>query len=121
MSRIFRWKPNDSVDLGMIDQQHKELLETAEELHQALSRADGLAVAENIFTRLIDYVSNHFSAEEKLMEQYRYHQIKPHQAEHREFESKLLAFQQEFHGGRQSLVTTLLPYLQNWIKGHVHG
>ena|SRR2546426_10005519 len=121
MSRIFRWNPTDSVDLGLIDCQHKELLETAEELHEALSRADGLAVAEHVFIRLIDYMSNHFAAEEKLMEQYHYPQLKSHRAEHNEFASKLLAFQHDFKAGKQSVVTTMLPYLQDWIKNHVHG
>jgi hypothetical protein len=33
MSKIFYWKPTDSVDVGLIDRQHKELLEIAEELY----------------------------------------------------------------------------------------
>ena len=68
MSQIFRWKQTDSVDVELLDRQHQELFETAQELYDALKRADGLAVAEHVFSRLIDYSTNHFADEEALMQ-----------------------------------------------------
>ncbi len=118
-AKIFSWKQTDSVDVAMLDRQHQELFKTVQELYDALARADGLAVAEYVFGRLIDYSANHFEAEEALMEKDRYPGFKAHQAEHQAFTTKLLAFQKDFHAGNKGVVAALLPYLQGWIKHHV--
>jgi len=121
MSQIFCWKQTDSVDGDLIDRQHQALFATAQDLLDALSRADGLAVAEDVFSRLVDYSANHFAAEEKLMEKLHYTGLKTHRAEHRAFTDKLLAFKKDFKAGNGSVVSMMLPYLQHWIKEHVQG
>jgi len=121
MSQIFCWKQTDSVDGALLDRQHQALFETAQDLFDALSHADGLSVAEDIFSRLMDYSANHFAAEEKLMARQKYPGLKSHQAEHRAFTDQLLAFKNDFKAGNGSVVSIMLPYLQQWIKEHVQG
>jgi hemerythrin len=121
MSKIFLWKPSDSVDVALIDQQHQELFDTAQHLYDALKRADGTAVAEEVFSRLVGYSSNHFAAEEALMAKQNYPSLKSHRFEHRAFTTQLHEFQKDFQAGHKSVVTALLLYLQKWIKAHVQG
>ena len=117
--KIFSWKPTDSVDIALLDRQHQALFEIAQQLFDALSRADGLSVAEEVFTRLMDYSANHFAAEERLMEKHDYPSLKTHRAEHRAFTSKLTDFKKDFKAGNASVLSIMLPYLQSWIKDHV--
>jgi hemerythrin-like metal-binding protein len=121
MTRLFSWKLTDSVDVELLDRQHQALFATVQELYDALARADGVAVAEDVFSRLVDYSSNHFAAEEALMKQHNYPRFKTHQFDHRNFSQQLLNFENDFRAGNQSVVATLLPYLQQWIKNHVQG
>ena len=121
MSKIFCWKPSDSVDGALLDQQHQALFASAQQLFDALSRGEGPSVAEEVFGCLVDYSANHFAAEEALMQQQNYPRLKSHRAEHRAFTTKLREFQQDFQSGKKSVVTDLLPYLQDWIKAHVQG
>jgi hemerythrin len=117
--KIFSWKPSDSVDVALLDRQHQALFEIAQQLYDALSRADGIAVAEDVFNRLMEYSANHFAAEERLMEKHEYPSLKTHRAEHRAFSNKLTEFKKNFKAGNASVLSDMLPYLQSWIKDHV--
>lgn len=121
MTKLFSWKQNDSLGVVVLDRQHQELFDTAQQLYDALTRADGVGVAEDIFSRLMDYSSHHFADEEVLMQQHHYPRLKSHQAEHRSFSYELMNFRKEFRAGNQSVVSSLLPYLQHWIKNHTQG
>jgi hemerythrin len=121
MDKIFRWKPTDAVNVALLDRQHQALFETAQELYDALSRGDGMAVAEDIFAKLMDYSSNHFAAEEALMEKHRFPGIRAHQEDHRAFITQLMIFKDAFNEGSGSALANMLPYLQYWIKHHVQG
>ena len=61
----FEWKDSYSVKVGALDNQHKKLFATAEELHKAMLSGHGSDKAGEVFGRLIDYTVNHFAAEEK--------------------------------------------------------
>ena len=119
MGKIFSWKPSDNVDIALLDQQHRALYAIAQELYDALSRADGVSVAEDVFTRLMEYSANHFAAEERMMEKHDFPHLKTHRLEHRAFATRLMAFKKNFKAGNASVLSDLLPYLQCWIKDHV--
>ena len=121
MPKIFSWKQSDSVDVELLDRQHQAMFKVVQELHEALSRAEGMQVAEDVFSRLMDYSTNHFEAEESLMEKQHYPRLKSHRAEHRAFADELQTFKEAFRAGNQNVVVNLLPYLQQWIKNHVQG
>lgn len=121
MRKLFAWKETDSVDVDLLDRQHQALFEVAQELYDALSRAEGMEVAEDVFSRLMDYSTNHFQAEENLMETQQYPRLKTHRAEHRAFADELRNFKKAFQAGNKNVVVNLLPYLQQWIKDHVQG
>lgn len=121
MSKLFAWKQSDSFGVVVLDRQHQELFDTAQQLYDALTRADGVGVAEDIFSRLMDYSSNHFADEEALMKQHHYPRLRTHQAEHRAFTDELLGFRREFRAGNDSVPSNLLPYLQQWIRSHTEG
>src|ERR1700688_4795249 len=99
MPKLFAWKETDSVDVDLLDRQHQALFEVAQELYDALSRAEGMEVAEDVFSRLIDYSTNHFQAEENLMEKQQYPRLKTHREEHRAFADELRNFKKGFHAG----------------------
>jgi hemerythrin len=117
--KIFSWKPSDSVDIALLDQQHQALFEVTQQLYDALSRADGLSVAEEVFSRLVEYSANHFATEERLMEKHNYPSLKTHRLEHRVFTNKLMVFKKDFRAGNNGVPSSMLPYLQSWIKDHV--
>ena len=67
---IFVWNDNFSTDLHLVDDQHVEIFDLFDALHQKLltsTRDESLAV--EAFQRLIDYACFHFEDEEALMAQ----------------------------------------------------
>lgn len=120
MARIFSWKQTDSVDAELLDRQHQALFKVVRELYDALSRAAGLEVAEDVFSRLVDYSLNHFQTEESLMEKQQ-PPFKTHRVKHRDFTSELRTVRKDFQLGNKGVLVNLLLYLQQWIKNHTQG
>ncbi len=114
----FEWKDSYSVKVAAIDNQHKQLFATAEELHNAMLAGHGKDKASEVLGRLIDYTVNHFAAEEKLMEQHSYPSLVTHRAEHKALTDKVLAFKKEYEAGKGA-IPPLMTFLVDWLKHHI--
>jgi len=102
-----------------MDNQHKKLFELVSELHGAMGEGHGKDVVDNVLHKLIDYTVNHFSAEEKLMEKYKYPGLLAHRAEHKALTDKVLAFKKDFEAGTGSVTPQLMMFLQQWLRNHI--
>lgn len=116
----FEWKDSYSVKVTALDNQHKKLFATAEELHNAMLAGHGKDKASEVLGRLIDYTVNHFAAEEKLMEQHNYPSLVTHRAEHKALTDKVLAFKKECDAGKVA-VPTVMTFLVDWLKHHIRN
>ena len=61
---LFVWNDSYSVKVAELDNQHKKLIGLINQLYDAMKEGKGKDVLEVIFTELIEYTKNHFSAEE---------------------------------------------------------
>lgn len=119
MSSVFQWKEAYSVKVSALDNQHKKLFELVSELHEAMGAGHGKQVAGDILDRLIAYTVQHFAAEEKLMEKYKYPSLATHRGEHKALTDKVVAFKKEFEAGSSNLTPQLMTFLQQWLKNHI--
>ena len=97
---LMAWEDSYSVQIPIIDEQHKKLFTLINQLHDAMSKGKGNDVMGRVISELVSYTKTHFGMEEKLMQSKNYPDLKAHQAQHRKFVEKVEEFQKEFAQGK---------------------
>jgi hemerythrin len=68
---------------------------------------------------LVKYVTEHFSTEEKIMEQIEYPRIAEQKEQHAFFSKKIIEESKKFDSGISSAPQELLHFLRDWITSHI--
>lgn len=118
---LFEWKDTYSVNVGEIDRQHRMLVETLNDLHEAMLTRKSKEVLSGIIKSLVDYAGYHFSYEEKFMNKYKYPGYLEHKKEHDDFVVKVIDFQRQQVEGKLMLSMEIMNFLKDWLKNHILG
>ena len=112
------WKDFYSVGDPSIDAQHKQILDTINELYEAMQKGKDRAVLKPILDRLLQYTLAHFQLEEQVMQEHEYPDFAQHTALHDRIRQKTRDLQEHAY-----LVTghDLLRFLKDWWVGHIQG
>lgn len=86
------WKDIYSVNNKIIDKEHKELFNIAQEAFAYVEEKDKTKKIKEIVTDLYDYMKTHFSHEEKFMQDINYPKSEEHKKLHREIILKINEF-----------------------------
>ena len=86
------WKDIYSVNNEIIDKEHKELFNIAQEAFAYVEEKDKTKKIKKIVTDLYDYMKTHFSHEEKFMQDINYPKSEEHKKLHREIILKINEF-----------------------------
>ena len=116
------WTPTLLTGHAAIDTHHQEIFARMDALHAAMLRGER-SETSRLIEFLGQYVLEHFSAEEAIMESAQYPFLEPHRREHREFVRDYDRFREEFdaHGPTASLTLRANEWLQRWLTTHVTG
>ncbi|MDR3115743.1 MAG: bacteriohemerythrin [Treponema sp.] len=119
--RFIAWKDTYSVGISKIDEQHQELINLTQLLYQACLNGTetGRFYFKKVMHDLVNYVTFHFSAEEKLMEKIGFPGLPEHKKEHERFVKKVLEEVKNFESGRAIVPNTFVRYLREWILTHI--
>ena len=115
----FRWTEAFSVNIAIFDQQHQQLIDTMNQLDQALRKGEGKAALNPVLDRLVEYALVHFAAEEALMEQHEFPGLSTHRAQHEEFRKRLAEYLEAHKVGKPGVPVSLLFFMQAWMKEHL--
>jgi len=118
---LFPWSDAYSVKIGVMDTQHKVLVELINELHQAMVTGRGKEHLGGILSNLIKYTKSHFSAEEGLMQSNQYPESTRHRAEHDRFSATVQEFQDKFQKNEVVLTMDVMDFLKEWLSKHIMG
>ncbi|MDR0663637.1 MAG: bacteriohemerythrin [Spirochaetaceae bacterium] len=118
---IVDWHERYSVGIPKIDEQHRELLRLTNELYAACLNDDAEAKEQfkNTIGSLVHYVSEHFSAEERLLQRVNYPKYAEHKAQHESFVKKMLEQVSSFREGKSFVPNNFVRYLRDWTLGHI--
>ena len=123
---LIAWDDSISLNIGEIDNQHKQLVKIINELFDAMKDARGFDVLEDILRRLIDYTEYHFSTEERYFDQFQYIESEPHKEEHRFLIKQVNEFKKAFEeglmkrdGSDRVLTVDLWNLLKSWLIDHI--
>jgi len=115
------WEERFALGIPLVDNQHKELLNLANELHETCRQGKGFAPEgfRKAAAAAVEYVKTHFSTEEKIMERVGYPGLAEHKSEHHQFIHQVLAGVKEFEDGKAFVPNKFVLFLKEWILSHI--
>ena len=126
---LIRWDPKFALGIPYIDEQHKHLVELCNKLYTEVLASrlkyenDNSTPWQNALAgtlkECVNYVTNHFSSEEKLMKLVSYEQFSEHKKRHDEFTNKVLETAKGFSSMNFSDAVKFCKFLYDWILSHI--
>ena len=118
---LFRWDATYSVNIAIVDTQHKNLVSMVNELHQAMGEGSGKDKLGPILSDLVKYTQAHFATEERLMQSHGYPDFLAHKAEHDCLTRTVMDFQRRFLSNEVGLTLEVMEFLRDWLVKHILG
>lgn len=115
--KIF-WSSDYEIGIGVIDQQHRRIVEYINDVHDVIENDGGEEAVQNILMNLVDYTLSHFAFEEAMMEEAGYSDLDVHQITHKTFVQQLELLKSRFEQG-EAVATELADMLQSWLLKHI--
>jgi hemerythrin len=116
---MITWNDSFSVKVKEIDDQHKNLVDSINNLEASMKAGKGKEIIEKVLQELADYTQYHFSTEEKYMNKFGYSGYQQHKLEHDNFIKKAVEFQRDFKAARLGTVISVSDFLQRWLSKHI--
>ncbi len=123
MSFALRW--NESLATGdmFIDAQHKQLFYHADQLRDAVLAGHAGSGVMDFVNFLDDYIVEHFSSEEGLMEKVGYPELENHKILHEAFKADFLDLQRDIESGINPAIVAneIERRVGDWLQNHIVG
>ncbi|MGZ4968932.1 MAG: bacteriohemerythrin [Methylobacter sp.] len=118
---ILNWNNQLVLGIKSVDEQHKHLVDLANQLDEAVAIGADRDTIIKIINSLIDYTVYHFQHEEQLMSEAKFNPTvyAVHEAEHKEFVAKMKTVQREVQADINAISEDLMDYLVNWLCHHI--
>jgi len=118
---IVVWDDKYATGIGVIDAQHKHLLEMTNSLYKAcITRDKELeTVFKNVMSDMVKYVHFHFDAEINLLHAVKYPDCHNHKMKHDALIKDILAVVKEYHEGKHFVPNRFVRTLRDWILSHI--
>jgi hemerythrin len=118
----FEWKPEYSIGVRIIDEQHKVLVELLNDLENLRTGSQTVPESKSsILQRLDRYTKIHFITEEELMRIYGYEDYENHKKLHAKFSERVEAFNNFYVDDKIFLFENVYNYLEGWLMKHIQG
>ncbi|MBN2165974.1 MAG: hemerythrin family protein [Marinilabiliaceae bacterium] len=116
---LIQWTPALSVKISSIDDQHKKLFDLLNSFYDGLVQKSDAGTILALAKGMKDYTNEHFTAEERLMEQYGYPALDKHKQEHIVFVKKVEDIEKKLLSGSLIISFEITNFLKDWIKNHI--
>jgi hemerythrin len=113
------WKDEFSVNVKLIDDQHRGLVKLINDLFDAMKIGKGKDVLTYILDELVTYTTNHFATEERFFADFGYADATAHIVEHKKFVAEVSKFKADFATGRLGVSTQIMNFLSDWLTNHI--
>jgi len=116
----FEWNESLLVGIKTIDDQHKQLVDMVNSLHDAVESSGQHCPAPELATSLKAYAAEHFHIEEGYMQAFGYPEFEAHLKEHQSFDATIRAFEEDCATGKAN-PEELLNFVKRWLSEHILG
>lgn len=119
MSDLIQWGPGLYTGIGIIDDDHKKLVDMLNRLNGAMAAGKGKEILASLLNDLVQYTVKHFGHEEHLMAQHKYVESPRHIAERKKLVAEVVAFKEKLETGKAMISVELLKFLRDWLGTHI--
>ena len=113
------WSDEYSVGVGMLDEQHRELVEILNKLIGSTNISVNSETLHDALYELIKYAEKHFKCEESLLQDYDYPELEAHSKGHSEFIETVANLALSATQNDKSVPEHLLLFLSDWLNRHI--
>lgn len=111
------WSADLDTGILEIDNQHKQIMDFINRLHDARQNTDRAGIV-TVIDDLVEYTLSHFAFEECLMEDASYEFVRGHKKVHELFVRRVASFQQRMKQG-EDISHELHALLHRWLFSHI--
>ena len=120
---IVEWRDQMSLDYLPLDEEHKAFLDVVNRSVPA-ARSGDFETMDMVFDACYDYVRNHFSHEEDIMERVSFPDMEAHMQAHRTFIQNISEFRKKYEAAKndtekKKMAIKASDFLSLWFLGHV--
>lgn len=115
----FEWAQDMVIDGGVIDAEHKKLVDLVNTLHDATSAGRGREVVGDLLNELIRDTADHLQHEEAAMVAAGFPHLERHKIGHQAFVAELDKLQERYRQGSISVAAQLSTVLRDWLSLHI--
>jgi hemerythrin len=112
------WTENERLNIGIIDEQHKDAAELLNELHETLG-SNRTFLEKNLVQRMLKHFREHFDTEERLMKESKFPFFISHKMEHDRFYNKIDTFYRKLEQDEERVTLELLNSIKTWLFNHL--
>ncbi|WP_160677821.1 bacteriohemerythrin [Clostridium sp. C8-1-8] len=120
---MITWKDEYTVGVKLIDDQHRRLLEIADDVYQLTKNnfiTDKYDKIVQVIEELKDYTVFHFKSEEEYMLSIGYKKFLSHKVEHDDFVNKINSLDlKQIDESQQQYLLEILEFIVKWIDEHI--
>ncbi len=115
---LVTWSESFSVGVDTVDEDHRDLFDLTNHVHEAVAEGQGDRAARQAIERLRLFAADHFRREEVLMIGTGYPGLPSHLAAHRALLKRVSALAED-PTERQASGLTVLGFLKTWLADHI--
>ncbi len=116
---IFQWREEYNTNIKAMDAHHRELFQTANKLYEEIHSGRNQSVLEDTLNFMIRYTQDHFSQEEKLMEDYDFPEHEVHIKHHVRLIRQVQELKDKYAAGEMRMDMSTVNFLKDWIINHI--
>jgi hemerythrin-like metal-binding protein len=116
---LITWGPKLEIGIGIVDSQHRRLVDLINQLNEAIEGGRGVAVVGETLEGLIDYTHTHFRTEEDLLKEHNYEDYDLHRREHRIFTDQIEIYRDRLDAGSLRISSEVMEYMRGWLLTHI--
>lgn len=120
---IFKWTHDLETDIALVDQQHREIIETANRFFLRHKCGKDQKAVEECLSFLQQYILYHFQTEETFQLDCAYPRYREHSAIHSAIATQLKFYAVKIaaaHYSPQS-IEQFYVFLTDWLKNHIYS
>ncbi len=116
----FQWSDSLLMGIKAIDDQHRQLVDMVNSLHDAVEASGQHCPAPDLVARLKAYAAEHFHVEEGYMQAFGYPEFEAHLKEHQYFSDAVTTFEDNWATDTAN-PAEVLDFLKKWLTEHITG
>ena len=120
-NNMIEWNDKYSVNISLIDEQHKKLFEIINKAIVAKKHCKATKDVLEILDEMTEYALKHFEIEERYMKEFSFPEYQNHRKEHIDFTNNTIDYKNRVVGGDLQIINEILEYLNQWLVNHIQA